>query len=210
MSSRLLFAALVLPLAACTGESDSQEPSAAGTTTRASPARIASPPQPPPRGVLVDCSWRSEATFPGAFKDPRNIVVGPLVLVEAASAARQSPARIRELAGWKSPLLVRAGHSVTMRIAESAGRFAALGYGPLPQGRTEVSEAHQAITFVACPRDEPTYASVQPTVGRLTFWSGGIVVNRAPVCVPLEFYVDEELTPRRLVVSLGAGSCKTP
>jgi hypothetical protein len=32
-------------------------------------------------GAREDCSTRSEASFPGAFTDARNLVVGPLVLI---------------------------------------------------------------------------------------------------------------------------------
>jgi hypothetical protein len=206
MSSRFLLATLVLLLAACTGEKNSQEPEPASTATGASPAGLR---QSPSRGVFVDCSWHSEATFPGAFRDPGNIVVGPLALVAGATAAGQSPALIRKLGGWKSPLLVRAGHTVTLRIPEAARKFAGLGYGPLPQGFIDVHDAHHTITFVPCPRDEPAYAGVQPTVGPVTFWSGGIIVNRAPACVPLEVFIDDEREPRRLVVSLAAGRCES-
>lgn len=115
---------------------------------------------------------------------------------------------IRKLGGWKSPLLVRAGHRVNLRIPEGARTFAGLGYGPLPQGFIEVRDTHHTITFVPCPPDEPAYGGAQPTVGPVTFWSGGIIVNRAPACVPLEIYVDDEPEPRRLVVSLAAGRCE--
>lgn len=209
MSSRFLLAVLALLLAACTGENDSAEPTPAGTTTGGSPVGLTTPAQSRPSGLIVDCSWHSEATFPRPFSDPRNIVVGPLILVGAAEAARQPTTLIREFGGWKSPLLVKAGHTVTVRLPEAARRFAGLGYGPLPQGWIEVRDAHHTITFIPCPRNEPTYGSVRPTVGPLTFWSGAIVVNRAPACVPLEIYVDEELSPRRLVVSLGARLCES-
>ena len=36
-----------------------------------------------PVGAVADCSTRSQAGFPGAFTDPSNLVVGPLVLIGA-------------------------------------------------------------------------------------------------------------------------------
>jgi hypothetical protein len=207
MSSRFLVVALAIVLVACTGERDSRESAPTGGTAGASRPEVP-PAESPPRGVLVDCSWHSEATFPGAYSDPGNIVVGPLALVWAATAARQSPALIRKLGGWKSALLVKADHTVTLRIPEAARSFAGLGYGPLPQGFIDIRDAHHTITFVPCPQDEPAYGGVQPTVGPVTFWSGAVVVNRAPACVPLEVFVDDEPTPRRLVVSLAAGRCE--
>jgi hypothetical protein len=52
-----------------------------------------------PQGVVEDCSTRSEADFPGAFSDRDNVVVGPLVLVGAASTP---PDTVREFGGTRS------------------------------------------------------------------------------------------------------------
>src|SRR5918995_6993503 len=84
-----------------------------------------------PKGVVENCSTRSMADFPGAYSDPHNVVVGPLVLVGAA----HTPARtVRTHGGNKFPLLVRAGHRVTVALSPETRRVAGLGYGPLPQG----------------------------------------------------------------------------
>ena len=94
------------------------------------------PPQAPserPKGAVENCSTRSMADFPGAYSDPHNVVVGPLVLVGAA----HTPARtVREYGGNKFPLLVRAGRRVTVALSRATRRVAGLGYGPLPQGWT--------------------------------------------------------------------------
>jgi hypothetical protein len=94
----------------------------------------ARPPTPrtDPRGVIVDCDRRSEASFPGAFTDPRNLVVGPLVL---NGAGEPTPASVvREFGGNKFPLLVKAGHSVTLRLPRALRGFAGLAYGGLGRG----------------------------------------------------------------------------
>jgi hypothetical protein len=39
--------------------------------------------------------------------------------------------------------------------------------------------------------------------GSVTFWSGGLVADE-PHCVPLDVYVDDNPTPQRVSVELGA------
>lgn len=186
----------VTVLIACGGESERATAPAAARTH--------------PQGVIVDCSKRSEADFSGAFAEPRNLVVGPLVLV---GGAERTPASvIGRFGGQKFPLLVKAGHSVTVEISRAARRFAGLAYGPLPQGRVRLRGTHRGVTrgtprtvtFVAC---RPTEKSGSSADGAVTFWSG-FVLTRIPTCVPLEVYPDDQPSPRRAVLSLGAGRCR--
>jgi hypothetical protein len=150
------------------------------------------------RTVREDCSTRSESSFPGAFTDPRNVVVGPLVLIGAAYTPAST---VRKFGGNKFPLLVKAGHTVTVRLPRGARRVAGLAYGPLPQGReVRPRDAHQAVTFVACRPGGPSGTSADGTA--VTFWSGGVAA-RAPACVALELYVDREPSPRRVGLSFG-------
>jgi hypothetical protein len=162
-----------------------------------------------PKGTTVDCSRRSEAGFPGGFTDPQNVVVGPLALM---GAAYTEPSVVRESGGNKFPLLVKAGHTVTVRVRRrSAGlAYAGLGNGPLPQGQElKVRDTADTMTFVACKAGRPpenyrpegpsaTYADGE----QVTFWSG-FVLTEAPACVPLDVYVDDERAPRRVGLSLG-------
>ena len=158
-------------------------------------------------GVKEECSTRSEANFPGAFTDPRNLVVGPLVLI---GGAHTDAATVREFGGNKFPLLVEAGHVVTVRIAQQARRGAGLAYGPLPQGReTRLRDTHRSVTFIACrPGKVPTRYSPDGPSGSsadgtaVTFWSG-FVLTSAPACIPLEVYIDAAASPRRIGLSLG-------
>ena len=145
-----------------------------------------------PHAVVEDCSTRSFARFPGAFADPRNVVEGPLVLV---GAAYTPPDVVREFGGNKFPLLVAAGHRVTLQLSRSTHRVAALAYGPLPQGEIRHRDAHRAVTFVACRRGGPT------------FWSG-FVLAREPACVPIRAWVDDEPAPRRVVLRMGVRRCE--
>ena len=143
-----------------------------------------------PRGVVEDCSTRSLADFPGAYEDRANVVVGPLVLVGAASTP---PETVREVGGNKFPALVRAGHRVTVALPRRAHRVAGLGYGPLPEGvELQPEDGHRVVTFIACERDEP-----------VTFWSGS-VLTAEPRCIPLDIWVDDEPRPRHAELQMGA------
>jgi hypothetical protein len=166
---------------------------AAGAAARATSAE-------PPRGVVENCSTRSEAAFPGAFTNARNLVVGPLALI----GARGSPPFASTFHGQKFPLLVRAGHRVTLALSKSTRKFAALGYGPLPQGDVGVHEAHRVVTFSACRRGEPSGSTADGKP--VTFWSGG-VLSTGPRCVPIAVWIDGAERPRRVVIRLGVTRC---
>lgn len=159
------------------------------------------------QGAREDCSTRSEANFPGAFTSPRNLGVGPLVLIGGAYTDART---VREFGGNKFQLLVKAGHTVTVRLAQRGRRVAGLAYGPLPQGRkTKLRDTYQSVTFVACRpgnasrRYSPTGPSGSYADGvAVTFWSGA-VLTRAPSCVLLDIYVDGAPSPRRMRLPLG-------
>jgi len=156
------------------------------------------------RSARQDCSTRSEAQFPAAYTNPGNLVVGPLVLV--GGGAYTPASTVREFGGQKFPLLVKAGHTVTVQIAPRGRRVAGLAYSHGP--RTLDSTATRA-TFVACrpgraPRryrpDGPSGSFADGVA--VTFWSGS-VLTRTPSCVPLDIYVDDAPSPRRVGLSLG-------
>ncbi len=154
----------------------------------------------PPRGAVANCSTRSGADFPGAFTDARNLVVGPLALIGASG----TPQFASSFHGQKFPLLLRAGHRVTLALSNSTRKFAALGYGPLPQGDVGVREAHRVVTSIACRRGQPSGSTAD---GRsVTFWSGGVLAT-GPRCVPVSVWVDGAKRPRRVVIHLGVTRC---
>jgi hypothetical protein len=153
-----------------------------------------------PRGVVANCAMQSGASFPGAFTSSRNLVVGPLVMI----GARGTPAFSSSFHGQKFPLLLKAGHRVTLELSVTTRRRAALGYGPLPQGDVGVDEAHRVVTFIACRRG----ASDSEADGKpVTFWSGGVLA-KSPRCVPLGVWVDGASSPRRVVIRLGVDHCR--
>lgn len=195
-------AALVVGLSA--GSSAPSSPGGGPVGTE--PEAPASSRPTPRRGAREDCTTRSEANFPGAFADPSNLVVGPLVLVGGAYTA---PNTVREYGGNKFPLLVKAGHVVTVRIPGRSRRGAGLAYGPLPQGKNTLRDTYRTVTFIACRPGRPsrTYRAGGPSGSyadgvQVTFWSG-FILTRAPACVPLQIYVDDESSPRRVGLPLG-------
>lgn len=153
-----------------------------------------------PTAARATCSMQSEADFPNAYADPRNLVVGPLALVGAG--APTSAETVAEFGGNKFPLLVKVGHTVTISVLPSAHGVAALAYGGnLPQGRSlTVRDGYQTETFIACRADEPT-SSTAGAGEPVTFWSGFVLAAR-PVCVPLDVAVDER-PARRVEISMG-------
>jgi len=72
---------------------------------------------------------------------------------------------VREFGGNKFPLLVKAGHAVTVRLARRRPKVAGLAYGPLPQGETKLRDTYQSVTFVPCRpgRASPRYSPNGPS-----------------------------------------------
>ena len=177
---------------------------AAVAVAAGSPAAAGAPSEAArPTGPKVTCAKRSEADFPRAFSDPRNLVVGPLVLVGAGSYTPVSV--VRRFGGNKFPLLVKAGHRVTLRLSRALQRSAGLAYAgmgrrPLPGGEVQVRDTAQAMTFVACRPGGPSgsHGGAEP----VTFWSG-FVMTSVPRCLALAVYVDGEPAPRRARIALG-------
>jgi hypothetical protein len=187
-------------------------------TDGSSPPERAKTGRPHPTGVVVDCTRRSEAHFPGGFTSLRNLIVGPLALV---GAGEPTPASVvHEFGGNKFPLLVKAGHTVTVRVRRASRGFAGLAYGglgkrPLPQGETRFRDAAHTMTFVACRPGPPPekYRDNGPSGSyadgeQVTFWSGFVVMRR-PGCVRLNVFVDREASPRRAVIDMDGGRCPT-
>lgn len=115
---------------------------------------------------------------------------------------------VRDFGGNKFPLLVQAGHTVTVRLGKRV-RGAGLAYGPHPQGETKLADTYRTVTFAACPpgrapeRYGPDGPSGSEADGRsVTFWSG-FVLSRAPACIPLDVYVGDEAAPRAVGLPLG-------
>ena len=144
-----------------------------------------------PLGTRVGCDTQSGAGFPGAYANRRNRVVGPLAMIGGATPT--GPANVAKHGGNKFPLLVRAGHTVTVSVPASHRATAGLNYGFQPL------RAH-TITFTACSAGR----SESRADGPVTFWSG-FVLTTTPSCVPLDVWVDYRRPRRRVGVALGRG-----
>ena len=127
------------------------------------------------------------------------------MLAYAPAAALEN----RTPAPWmKSPVLLRAGHTVTIQIIGDARRSTGfVGFGG--HGGTTLADSRGTVTFTACGRDQSSGSSVGPGQP-VTFWAGGFAAPPAAVCVPLDFYVDHSRVAHRVVISLAAGACTSP
>ena len=104
-----------------------------------------------PAAVRADCARQSSHTVPrGTFTDPRNLVAGPLALIGGGTFTDAATAR--RFGGNKFPLLVRAGHTVTLSLPaiRAAHRLARLR--PAAAGRGGRRDGHPTVTFAACTR----------------------------------------------------------
>jgi hypothetical protein len=155
-----------------------------------------------PAGVeTVGCAQQSGASFPRAFSSPTSVVVGPLAFVGLRDMRNATPANIDRFDGWKSPALVRPGHTVTVIIDRQARSFARLRYShvaPRPFARL----AH-TVRFVGCD----SRRAMSRVDGRpVTFYSGFFQLRRAPACVPVTIRVDG-LAARHRRLSVAGGAC---
>jgi hypothetical protein len=155
-------------------------------------ASVAALAAPPPTGVVETCAHQSGARFPRGFTSRDNLVVGPLAMIGGRRFT--DAATVRKFGGNKFPLLVAAGHRVTIALTPGTRRFASLAYG------SHSRVGHGVMTFRSCGRDDAASDADDKPV---TFWSGFVEATR-PGCVRLRVWVDRERTPRRARIELGA------
>ncbi|HEX4734250.1 MAG TPA: hypothetical protein VH247_07545 [Thermoleophilaceae bacterium] len=143
--------------------------------------------------AVIGCAHQSGAEFPGAYRDPANLSVGPL----AWAGARAHGDADGSLGGgfrWKQPVLVRPGHTVTIRVAAPAASFARLSYAHA--GGWAFRGGVRKVVFRACSATK----AMSRTDGRpVTFWSGGIVATRGSICLPVEIRIDRGPVRRRTI-----------
>ena len=195
---RFLPALVCLLFVACGDNPVADAPRAEATSTPEAPAPEAPTPElVRKRHVREDCSSKAGgAAFPGAFASPQNLAVGPLVILAGAYVDRDA---VRQLGGFRYPVLVTAGHTVTVRLAPEARTLAGLAFGPLRHGRAKFRDAYRSVTFVSCSAKEST-SDVDGADA--TLWLGYVLIWR-PECIPIEVSIDGG-APQRAGLTLGA------
>jgi hypothetical protein len=188
----ILFAAAVLGCA----EAEQARPVQPAVATA-----VPEPPKQRPQGVVVGCRSQSGYDFADAYTNPDNIVVGPLVITNAAYT---EPETIREFGGDKIFVLLQPGHRVTLALSQETYRVASLGYGPLPQ-EVELTpqDGHRVVTFRPCSAERAWSSAGEKPV---TFWSGFMLTDSF-VCMPIDVWVDDEPKPRQITLGMGVRDC---
>jgi hypothetical protein len=155
------------------------------------------PPVPP-----ASCRHASSGEF-ASLRAAGNVSVGPFAFVGVRGYGA-GPLSTRPGAWDKSAALVLPGHTVTIKISGPARRSSGfVGYGS-EGGGTSLADSRGSVTFTACTRARSTSrAGGRP----VTFWSGGFAQPPTPACIPVDVYIDHARTARRVVISLGAGTC---
>jgi hypothetical protein len=143
------------------------------------------------------CTGQSSANFPGAYTNFRNLVVGPLVLVEGR--VYSSPGIVRRFGGQKYPVLVAPGHTVKIALSPRARRTNALTYADSLHSVRRLEDGLRVVTFHACGRRK---AQSRASGRAVTFWSGFILAS-TPRCVHLKIWIDGASAPRRARIPIG-------
>lgn len=152
-----------------------------------------------PTGFVNVCSGQSSAGFPHGFTSADKLVVGPLAMVGAGRMTDAATAR--EFGGNKFPVLVAAGHRVTIELTPRTRRFASLYFGTHRRTNREVTvrDGNRVVTFHSCSAKR---AQSRADDDAVTFWSGFVMVSK-PSCVSLQVWVDDEPAPRPAHIALG-------
>jgi hypothetical protein len=149
------------------------------------------------------CASQSEASFPRAFNGPEHLVVGPLSFWHLREIQEATIENLREHGGWKSPALVRPGHTVTVSVGRAARSYARLQYVHV-RGRdpSDLGAFPHTVRFKSCSKRR----ALSDVDGHpVTFWSGFVVIRKAG-CLPLKIRVDRR-RPRHRVLSVGDAEC---
>jgi hypothetical protein len=150
------------------------------------------------------CETHAEGAEPDdvALPDPRtDVVAGRVSIASARAAARRLPRRkpTHNPRAWilKTPVVIRAGAPVVVRVAERDRPYVAFDFdGKGGAERDRVAEDGQSsVRFHACPPDTKRFSDGKP-LGEWTGYPGGLIVERRR-CVTFEFLEDGKPTVRR-------------
>ena len=142
----------------------------------------------------VGCSEQSSAGFPGAYRSRRNLVVGPLAMIGGSSfTERGNGPQVRRQQVPAARARRPHGDGVDPAARPRHGRAELR----LARRRRPGPAAHDRLQRVlAAALGQPRRRR------RVTFWSGFVLAS-APICVPLDVYVDGATAARRVHIELG-------
>jgi hypothetical protein len=162
--------------------------------------------QTPPADFDRVCETRAEGAGPDdvALPDPRvDIIAGRVSIHAVRAAARRLPERKppSNPRAWiiKTPLIIRAGAPVVVRVAERDRRYVALDFAPDSGPRRDrvAADGQSSVRFHPCPPDTKRFSDGKP-LGEWTGYPGGLIIERRR-CITLEFLEEGRPTIRRRI-----------
>ncbi len=150
------------------------------------------------------CKTHAEGAEPEdvALPDPRrDVVAGRISIAFARVAARRLPRRkpARNPRAWilKTPVIIRAGSPVVVRVARRDRPYVALDFDVerWRQRDRTAEDGQSSVRFHACPPDTKRFSDGKP-LGEWSGYPGGLIVERRR-CVTFEFLEEGKPTVRR-------------
>jgi hypothetical protein len=150
------------------------------------------------------CKTHAEGAEPDDVALPNrrtDVVAGRVSIAFARVAARRlsrrKPSYNRRAWILKTPVIIRAGAPVVVRVAERDRRDAALDFDVKRWGKRDraAEDGQSSVRFHACPPDTKRFSDGKP-LGEWTGYPGGLIVDRRR-CVTFEFLEAGEPTIRR-------------
>ena len=152
------------------------------------------------------CETRAEGGKPTdvAVPNPRtDVIAGRATIIFARKRASGLPERRHpeQPAAWilKTPVIIRAGAPVVVRVAKRDRAYAALDFDQSRWSKRDraAEDGQSSVRFHACPPDTKRFVDGQP-LGEWTGYPGGLIIERRR-CVTLEFVEEGQPTIRQRV-----------
>ena len=150
------------------------------------------------------CETHAEGAEPEdvALPDPRrDVVAGRVSIAFARVAARRLPRHkpASNPRAWilKTPVIIRAGSPVVVRVAQRDRAHVALEFDVerWRQRDRTAEDGQSSVRFHACPPDTKRFSDGKP-LGEWSGYPGGLIVERRR-CVTFEFVEEGKPTVRR-------------
>jgi hypothetical protein len=159
----------------------------------AAPVAVARPPE---ADFDRTCETHAEGPDPDEVVEPdarRDLVVRRVMVLNVLAAGRELPSyKSRDRYLIKTPVIIRSGAPVVLRIARRDRRHVALNFAA-----SEQRHGQHSVRFHPCPPDTERFSDGKP-LGEWTAYPGGLILER-PRCVTFEFLEEGKPTVRRRV-----------